>query len=346
MNYQDKNVGQPCCFTTKASEDNKLLLIEITNRCNLNCDYCHSFPNSGSELKLSDERLIELLAECKEENFKSVIISGGEPLLSKRVFTVAKTAKTLGLKTDLCTNGTILNDNLLEQIKNNYDSVTVTLDTINPAVYSLMKRCNSEMHYKVVQNLKTLVMAGMKVGVTIVLTKHNISNIHDTLTFMCEIGVNKVSLLRLYNFTSESSNIDFHFSNDLIKRIKSIVKLFPNMDIRFKGWDFCSFKCPPCTAGRFVFSVEHGGHLLPCILIRETSPACDLSKTSLKCAMQSETIVDIANHFKYMPECDCTHNKNCAKGCIATAYGNSNQIIPDIRCNKKANNEGGDSIVQ
>lgn len=346
LNRYDEYTGQPCCFTTKASEDNKLMLMEITNRCNLNCNYCHSFPNSGDELKLSDERLMELFAECKEENFKSVIISGGEPLLSSRVFTVAQAAKTNGLKTDLCTNGTILNDNLLEQIKNNYDSITVTLDTIDPTAYSLMKQCNKEMHYKAVNNLKMLVATDIKVGVTIVLTKHNISKIYNILNFMHVIGVNKISLLRLYHFTPQSSNIDFNYSADVTENIKSAAKLFPNIDIRFKGWDFCSFKCPPCMAGKFIFSVEHGGHLLPCILIRETSSDCNLSQTSLKRAMQSATIGSIMKRIKNMPKCDCTHNSQCSKGCPATAYGNNNQIIPDIRCNEKATHNGGVSIVK
>lgn len=311
------------------------MIIEITNRCNLNCSYCHSYPNVGGELALSDERLLKLFEECKENQFKSVIITGGEPLLSKRVFFAAKVAKSYGLKTDLCTNGTILNEQLLEQIKKYYDGVTVTLDTIDPEVYTLMKGCSKEQFHHVIGHMKSLIAAGMKVGTTIVLTKQNVNCIKDTLEYMSEIGVNKVSLLRLYNFTSQYNDFVIPYSDDTIRNIKSAVEQFPDMDIRFKGWDFSAHTCPPCTAGKYLFSIEHGGHLLPCILLRENSSDCNLSNVSLQEAMQSKTIEDMKHQMKNMPECDCVYDKHCGKGCPATAYGYGKQIVADVRCNQK-----------
>lgn len=339
MTNYEKTMGQPCCFTTKASNDRKMMLIEITNRCNLNCNYCHSVPNTGGELKLSDERLLRLLDECKDESFRSLIISGGEPLLSKRVFTVAAAAQKLGLKTDLCTNGTILNDEIRENIKRYFDGITVTLDTNEPSVYALMKGCTPQLFFKVVKNIESLTKADVKVGVTVVLTKHNVIYIQDVLRFLEDIGVRKVALLRLYNFTPEAHEFDILYSKELITNTRACIESFPKMDVKFKGFDFYAYKTAMCGAGRSIFAVEHGGHLLPCILMRNYSPDCDLSQVTLRQALHSAAIKNIVSDIEKMQACDCIYNSQCAKGCPCTTYEEEKLVVPDIRCMQRIENK-------
>ena len=90
--------GQPCCFTTVANTAKKMLLIELTNKCNLACPYCHSRPNEGGNNALGYERLVRLLDECRENNFDTVIVSGGEPLVSPDVFRFAEEIRNRGLQ--------------------------------------------------------------------------------------------------------------------------------------------------------------------------------------------------------------------------------------------------------
>lgn len=70
---KEKFCGQPCCFTTAANTEKKVLLLELTNKCNLACPYCHSRPNEGGNNALGFERLVKLLDECSENNFSTVI---------------------------------------------------------------------------------------------------------------------------------------------------------------------------------------------------------------------------------------------------------------------------------
>jgi radical SAM protein with 4Fe4S-binding SPASM domain len=334
LNGLSRISGQPCCFSTKADEDNKMLLIEITNKCNLSCSYCHSVPNTGGELALSDDRLDKLLYECKENSFKSIIVSGGEPLLSERVFKLSKAAKEKGLRMDLCTNGTVLTSSSIREIQENYDSVTVTLDTIDPITYSKMKSCRPDVINKVEENLQSLARGGVQVGVTIVLTKLNIDKLTDTLDYLKGLGIKKAALLRLYNFNNYASGFDLDYSEDFLLELNKIVSKYPEIKIKLKGWNFSAESFPACSAGKTVFAVDHTGHLLPCIMLRWSSPETNLVNKTLKDAMNSNHMKGIVQNIKALKGCKCIYESSCSKGCPATAYGKWEKILPDLRCSR------------
>lgn len=90
------------------SHDKKPVVVwNVTRRCNLHCGHCYAdardrdFPG---ELSFAEgERLLEQLAEFE---VPTVLFSGGEPLLRPDLLDLAATARRLGMRTVLSTNGT------------------------------------------------------------------------------------------------------------------------------------------------------------------------------------------------------------------------------------------------
>lgn len=326
--------GQPCCFSTHGDDKSKVLMIELTNSCNLSCPYCHSIPNHGGENILSDERLQQLLEEAKEQGVSTIIVSGGEPLISKRIWKFSELIKKMGFLSDLCTNGVAVTEKIAKRISEYYSSVTVTLDTINPEVYSLMKNTTSFVHQKVINGIKYLIENNVKVGITIVLTKYNFEHLDETLEYLQKLGVYKVSVLRLFH-TEKSDDYEFSYSKENQKKILECIEKFPNMKIKLKGLAFDTKKFPVCTAGLFSFAVDHEGYLLPCILMRSHCREISLLNKSLNEVINGEYFKTIRTDIRNMKCQDCKFDNECRKGCPATLFGINGKVIPDVRCDKK-----------
>lgn len=323
--------GQPCCFSTRPDMNNRMILIEITNTCNLSCPYCHSSPNSSKEISLDDEQLLRLLHDCRRQAIKTIIISGGEPLTSKRTFCFASKAKDMGFNLDLCTNGTLIDSERAAKIASCFQSVTVTLDTINPDTYIKMKNCHPGMFDRAIRGIKALIKEDVKVGITIVLTRYNLPELERVLTFLKDLGIKKVALLRLFEVKG-SKDFEFLYDEQAMDTLRQALSKDWDMDIKLKGWNFSASHFPLCSAGRTVFAVDYRGYLLPCIMLREHDEECNLNNVTLDRAMNSSFIKRFRNDISHL-SCDpCIYNKSCPKGCPATRYSSEQVISADIRC--------------
>jgi radical SAM protein with 4Fe4S-binding SPASM domain len=92
----------------------------INNKCNLACIHC--YPDSGCDTALDSESF-QYRYKKYEDNFSKVrfdkvFISGGEPLLNENIFDYVVLAKKIALsEVNICTNGTLLTDDLAKQLK-------------------------------------------------------------------------------------------------------------------------------------------------------------------------------------------------------------------------------------
>ncbi|MEW6715553.1 MAG: radical SAM protein, partial [Nitrospirota bacterium] len=85
----------------------KWIAWEITRRCNLRCVHCRS--SSEMEAKdhpdFSTEEAYRVIDDISSYAKPVMVLSGGEPLLRKDVFDIAKYGTGKGLRMCLATNG-------------------------------------------------------------------------------------------------------------------------------------------------------------------------------------------------------------------------------------------------
>lgn len=101
------------------SKDKKPVVVwNVTRRCNLQCVHCYSRSEDveyGGELTLEEGKaLIEDLAEFGSP---VILFSGGEPLVRKGILDLIRYAAQRGRRAVLSTNGTLINRELAEQLK-------------------------------------------------------------------------------------------------------------------------------------------------------------------------------------------------------------------------------------
>ena len=113
--------------------------ISLTDRCNLRCRYC--MPDGAKipehEEVLTHEEFLRLAALFAQCGIDTVRVTGGEPLVRKSVAQlVAGLKATPGIRhVSMTTNGTLLAQQLPALLDAGLDSVNISLDTLDPAVF-------------------------------------------------------------------------------------------------------------------------------------------------------------------------------------------------------------------
>jgi MoaA/NifB/PqqE/SkfB family radical SAM enzyme len=96
----------------------KWIAWEVTQRCNLKCVHCRaSSDDTSAEGDFTTEEALTLLDDITELSTPVVVLSGGEPLLRKDVFTIAAKGTELGLRMCMATNGVLIDDAVCEEMK-------------------------------------------------------------------------------------------------------------------------------------------------------------------------------------------------------------------------------------
>lgn len=136
---------------------NKIVSIELTHRCNLNCKHCcisAAFTNDKS-IDLSTNKVKEMLDKLIEWNPERISVSGGEPMYRDDFIEISEyLRKYYKGKIELCTNGLLINDNNISILKNNYDVINISIDGVDEESCSKVR--GKGVFDKVIENIKKL----------------------------------------------------------------------------------------------------------------------------------------------------------------------------------------------
>ena len=110
------------------------LRISITNRCNLNCLYCHREGETNPSKDISADRIIEIAEAFHTLGVKKLKITGGEPLLRRDLFDILVEMPSFQ-EISMTTNGTFLSEKAYELKECGLDRVNISLDTLDPDKY-------------------------------------------------------------------------------------------------------------------------------------------------------------------------------------------------------------------
>lgn len=256
------------------------LRISITNRCNVNCFYCHHDGIIPEEYEMSPEEIFRIAKVARGIGIQKIRLSGGEPLIREDIVEIVTKISSLGFKdVSITTNGTFLDiyaDNLVEAGLNR---VNVSFDTLNPETYRFITKRNCIEQAK--NGIKSAIESGMyPVKVNMVVMKGlNHHEIWDMFKFCQENGaiLQLIELLKTENCPDNSFIDDYHYEMDELEnelnRISDKVKTRRFMQDRKKYYidggeievvkpmDNTQF-CKNCTRIR----ITPDGKLKPCLL--------------------------------------------------------------------------------
>jgi len=170
--------------------------ISVTQRCNLNCFYCHREGEDPSQKKeMTPEEIQKIVAIASSFGLGKVKLTGGEPLLRKDILDiVSRIHETPGIKEiSMTTNGIFLSEYAYSLKKAGLARVNVSLDTLRAERYKQITGVDA---------LKSVISG---------ITKARDAGLHP-------VKVNMV-LLEGLNKNEVSEMIDFAKKNDVILQI-------------------------------------------------------------------------------------------------------------------------------
>lgn len=159
--------------------------LRITGNCNLKCKSC--FGPSQCLGDINVDKLIKLIRVFPDCGVKNIVISGGEPLLVKRLPEILRESKSVGLKVILSTNG-ILFKNKMKELCPYIDWIGLPIDGDLPEVNTKMRGGNDQ-HFEISLDLVNKI-------------KNNYPNIHIKLgTVVCKI--NQYNIIGIVNIIKD-----------------------------------------------------------------------------------------------------------------------------------------------
>lgn len=178
-----------------------LVAINLTRRCNLNCEHCYldaTTLQEESENELSTDEAKSILDEVFALNPEAmVVLTGGEPLLRNDLEEIIHHGSQLGLFIVVGTNGVQLTAKRVQSLKNmGLMGVGVSLDSTDAVKHDVF-RGKQGCWDKTVKGLRNCVKEGLSFQVHFTVSNWNIGEIDDMIALSEKLGARVVNIFFL-----------------------------------------------------------------------------------------------------------------------------------------------------
>jgi len=191
-----------------------------TDRCNSACKTCWRRGFTEEQLEerikneMTDQRILELVEEAAEMGVLEIaMVGGGEPLTRKVTFDVMKKIKEFGIIGDIVTNGTLLNDEMIQfMVKNGWERIKFSVDGPDAKTHDYLR--GIKCFDNVVKNIKKLSELKRKLKVNnpriifnTVISDVNYKLLPDMVKLANKIGCEEILLLPMTVFSDSMKNM-------------------------------------------------------------------------------------------------------------------------------------------
>ncbi|MGA9997969.1 MAG: radical SAM protein [Pyrinomonadaceae bacterium] len=164
----------------------RVLQIHPTLRCNLKCLHCYSSSGPEEKEELSLDLLRQAVSDAFAEGYNVVSLSGGEPLMFSPLRELLQHARSLGMLTTVTTNGMLLTQKRLRDLREVVDLIAISLDGVGES-HDLM-RASPRAFETMKQRLDDVRKANIPFGFIFTLTMHNLHELEEVARFAVEQG--------------------------------------------------------------------------------------------------------------------------------------------------------------
>lgn len=245
--------------------------ITITNRCNLRCKHCAA--SAGSCLEddvLSATEWMVIIDKVLAANPKTIVLTGGEPMVREDFFELTEyIRKNYAGRLDLMTNSILINRNNVDNIINNFNHISVSIDGYDEETCAAIR--GKGVFEKVIDAVNLLIDHGFdkrNLSLSMVETEITYGKM-DKFRELCDsLGVRCIP--RLFSAVGRGEeNRDELMPKQLEKedadKWERLLKKAEQEEIQRKSSNSqITIQCRSCTAGKGIISIDSNGDIYPC----------------------------------------------------------------------------------
>ena len=197
------------------------LRITLTNRCNVNCLYCHHDGMVRSSDEMTADELYTICKIAKKIGVRKIRLSGGEPLLKKDIVEIVEKIASLDFKDISMTTNGILLEKYAQELKDaGLDRVNVSLDTLDRETFEFITKKDY------LEDAKRGILKAVEVGLypvkinMVIMKDINQDEIDDMFKFCKEndIVLQLIELIESENCDEDKFSRDYHYNLDDIEK--------------------------------------------------------------------------------------------------------------------------------
>src|SRR2546426_3100771 len=164
-------------------------LFELTFVCNHACSFCYNSPTGQKEM--TTQEVFEALQKLADFNILYLTLTGGEPLVRRDFFEIARVARELGFALRIYTNGFLIDEPMAKRIKEiaNPIEMEISIHGARPETHEKLT-CVPGSLQRVLNAAKHLTALGIRVNLKCPITRENQEEVLDMYRLAQDLGVN------------------------------------------------------------------------------------------------------------------------------------------------------------
>ncbi|WP_455049007.1 radical SAM protein [Mitsuokella sp.] len=254
----------------------KEISIEIIRKCPNRCMHCSSFSTENCSETIPFEVFKKIVEGAKKIGLKTVCFSGGEPFLHPDIVKMIEFVHKQGVNSYIYSRGIYMNGSsnrgpipsaMFAQIADNVTKIIYNIEAVEENVYDTIMGTHGCFGF-LRESIRRAVDVGITVEAHFVPNMINKDQIEQTLQYCTDLGISKVSFLRLvvHGRAYENRGKLLLPDEDLLKIERTLVKIKNEKTFNIRigvpllgETDECH-----CEAANGKLNIRYDGKVFPC----------------------------------------------------------------------------------
>jgi len=305
------------------------LQFELTYICNNYCIFCYNDSFDINQVTMDTTTVKKVIDDAHQAGVMSLNFNGGEPLMRRDFFEIAKYAKNKGFDIHLNTNANLIDEKRAKEIAKLFPSICTTILSHDQNVHDYLSGRNGAFS-DALKGIHNLQQENVYVAVNVVVNKVNIDDIYNTFIFLQEHSI-KTLLLTRYIPCGELCD-SLNISDSQFIGVLRVLNKFQEKNVYFdrialpQPFKLCKLESDlkeivmqwniPCNIGICVATINPDGKLTPCNLVKEPVLG-DLKEKTLKEIWASFDLNNMCENYHLNEQClGCDLISKCGGGCL------------------------------
>ena len=255
--------------------------IEILQRCPNRCIYCSSHSNPQATHLIPFKIIKNIIDDAKCLGCKTVCLSGGEPFLHPQILDIISYIAKKRLTCYVYTSGIYMKDDVYSSLPNEYieairgmvDKVIFNVEADSSALYDQIMGKDVGGFGMMKKSISDCLSSGLVVETHVVPMQVNFKHLKSIFEMCYQLGVSKVSILRLVMQGRALENLSLVKLSD--ENNREVTKLIKTLNEAYKGkvrigLPYSDSNCRIyCKAASDKINVRYDGNVYPCEVFKD-----------------------------------------------------------------------------